>query len=103
MIHSVLITAYCLCALCVNPIWKGITKSGARAESGVTAACGEQLYGKVIHIEGFGVFFCEDTGRLVKGYHVDIFMPTHEEAKKVFTRRTVTIIGDWRNGTVGDR
>ena len=96
MIFKVLITAYCLCHLCTS-YTHGITKSGNKAEAELTAACGKDLYGKVIHVEGFGVYFCEDTGRLVKGYHVDIFMKSHEEARKVFTRRTITILGDWKN------
>ena len=74
-----------------------------KVEENLTAACGPDLYGKVIHVEGFGVFFCEDTGSKVGLKHVDIYMKEHTQALKVFTRRTVTILGDWRNGTVGDR
>ena len=102
MIFKVLITAYCLCSLCTH-YKHGITKSGNPVEENLTAACGPELYGKVIHVEGFGVFFCEDTGRLIGDKHVDIYMKEHTQALKVFSKRTVRILGDWRNGTVGDR
>ena len=92
----VIATAYCQCRICCLHD-HGITYSGNHVEEGITAACGEQLYGKVIYIESIGSRFCEDTGSKVKGNRVDIYFPTHEEALKFGKKRLkIRVLGDWR-------
>lgn len=95
---KVVVTAFCLCPLCTR-FEHGITFSGAKAEVGITAACGAELYGKIVYIPDVGVRFCEDTGSKVRGRHVDVLVGDHETAKS-FSRRTVTayIIGEWWDG-----
>lgn len=78
-----LITFYCVCLLCCgktprHPAY-GITRSGNRVEVGVTVACDERLLGRAVWIEGMGVRFCDDTGRLVRGRHIDVYVKSHAE------------------------
>lgn len=61
----------------------GITRSGYRVREGVTVACDKSLLGKHVWIEGLGLRMCDDTGRLVRGKHVDVYVRSHAEAVKL--------------------
>lgn len=79
-----LITFYCLCLICTGKSphrhGYGITRSGRYAEVDVTVACDRSLLGRMVWIEGVGVRVCDDTGRLVVGQHIDVYVKTHAEA-----------------------
>src|SRR5512139_3188206 len=90
-----IVTAYCPCKICCNHT-HGITKSGHHVEEDITAACGNQLYGKVIWIETVGVRFCEDKGSRVQGNRVDLYFPYHQRAIEFGKKKLeVIILGDW--------
>lgn len=73
---------------------KGRTASGQRVRPGVIAADPRVLpLGTVVHIRAgryTGKYTVLDTGGKIKGRKVDIYMPTHKEAKK-FGRQRVKI------------
>lgn len=82
-------TAYCSDVICTGPSspevgGHGLTKSGVRPEAGRTVAADPKIYplGSVLDIEGLGRRVVEDTGSAIKGPKIDIFMDTHEAAKK---------------------
>ena len=70
-----LATAYCI---------DGITKSGVKAEPGMVAADPKVLpLGSLIAVETEshrGVYRVTDTGALVNGKHIDVFIPALEKA-----------------------
>lgn len=71
---------------------KGQTASGTTSHVGTVAADPAVLpLGSRIHVTGAGRYTGEytvaDTGALVKGRHIDIFMPTQAEAKKFGKQR----------------
>jgi 3D (Asp-Asp-Asp) domain-containing protein len=74
---------------------KGGTASGTTSHVGTVAADPAVLpLGSRIHVTGAGGYGGDytvtDTGALVKGRHIDIFMPTAAEAKR-FGRRRVRV------------
>ncbi len=76
------VTAYCSCRKCCGSRAAGIFASGERAYWGGVAADWRLLPpGTKLEIEGyFGTFHVEDTGRVIKGSRLDIWMPTHRDA-----------------------
>ena len=78
-------TAYCL---------KGITKSGAKAAPGCVAADPEVIpLGSLIHVDSpliGGIYQVLDTGGLIKGKIIDIFIPSYDECIE-FGRRRVKV------------
>lgn len=78
-------TAYCL---------KGRTASGIHAQPGIVAADPKVLpLGTVIYINAgrySGKYRVMDTGRLIRGRRIDIYIPSHREAIS-FGRRTVKL------------
>lgn len=77
-------TGYCPTYPCVNRgVEHGITKSGRRARRG-TCAADWKVYpaGSVLFIPGYGLCRVEDTGRLVKGHHLDLYFDTRQEAEQ---------------------
>jgi 3D (Asp-Asp-Asp) domain-containing protein len=75
------ITAYCLCLICTHST-RGITSSGRHAEVGITAACGPELRGRLIWIEGIGVRWCEDSGSGIGRGRVDVLVASHAAARQ---------------------
>src|ERR1700682_4029048 len=66
---------------------KGLTASGTTSHVGTVAADPAVLpMGSRIHVTGArgysGEYTVADTGALVKGRHIDIYMPTTAEAKR---------------------
>jgi 3D (Asp-Asp-Asp) domain-containing protein len=58
----------------------GITASGAKVRYGVTVAVDPSIIplGSYIYIEGLGYFVAQDTGGLVKGKVIDVYVPDHQ-------------------------
>lgn len=73
---------------------KGRTRSGVYVRRGVIAADPRILpLGSVVHLKAgkySGVYTVQDTGRLIKGNVVDVWMPTNQEARS-FGRRKIKI------------
>jgi len=84
-LHNFVATAYCV---------KGQTASGLKVRSGIIAADPRVLpIGSIVRIiagDQTGIYSVLDTGPLVTGRRVDIFMPEFSDAKK-FGRRKVQI------------
>ena len=111
-------TAYCPCEICCswtrdakgNPVVSagrgrgkpkkvGITASGTKAKPG-TIAADTRYYpmGTVMYIEGYGYGVVEDRGGKIKGrHHIDLFYPTHAEAKKWGRKKQSVVV--WPAGT----
>ena len=103
-----MVTGYCNCGKCCG--WKrswfgfgepvyaygklkgkpkqvGVTASGAKAKHGTVAADpGVYGFGTVLRIPGYGVGKVEDVGGSIKGRHIDVWFPTHAEARRWGTR-----------------
>ena len=97
-------TGYCNCGKCCN--WKrkmfglgsaviasgpnrgkpkivGQTASGRQAQNGTIAADTSLLpMNTILYIPGYGYGRVEDRGGAIKGRHVDLWFPSHREAKK---------------------
>lgn len=84
------LTAYCPCVKCCGKS-DGITASGTQATAGRTVAVDTRLipYGTEISIDG-KTYIAEDCGGKVKGYTIDVFFNSHEEALN-FGRQTKII------------
>lgn len=84
-LHNFVATAYCV---------KGQTASGLRVRSGIIAADPRVLpIGSIVRViagERSGIYSVLDTGPLVSGRRIDIFMPEFSDAKK-FGRQKVQI------------
>lgn len=75
------ITKYCTCDIC-NGGWGDNTAWAGKIIPGQTAAVDPNVIGKLrwIYIDGIGLRRAEDCGGAVQGYHIDVAVPTHEEA-----------------------
>ena len=89
-------TAYCSCIKCCDKDpsdkWYGITATGKRARWGTVAVDKRVVkLGSKLRIEGFPntVFRAEDVGGAVKGKHIDVWFPSHEDAIKFGVRKIV--------------
>ena len=59
----------------------GITASGHRVKRGMCASDWTVLpKGTLVHVPGYGKCKVLDTGNLVKGWHLDLYFDTREEA-----------------------
>jgi 3D (Asp-Asp-Asp) domain-containing protein len=59
----------------------GVTASGTTARTGTLAADTDIFpFGTIIYIPGYGYGRVEDRGGDIKGYHLDLFYPTHGRA-----------------------
>lgn len=112
--EEVTTTGYCWHAPCVNAKHaKGITRSGTHVQPGVCAA-DWTVYpaGSWFFIPGYGLCRVEDTGRLVKGRHLDLFFRDIREARawgirrnqkvrRVYIVETQLTIGSWATKNFG--
>ncbi|HDY66955.1 MAG TPA: hypothetical protein ENH85_04070, partial [Candidatus Scalindua sp.] len=80
-------TAYCSCEKCCDKDpsdeWYGITATGTKAKWGTVAVDRKVIkLGHKLRIDGFPntTFRAEDVGGAIKGNHLDIWFPSHEEA-----------------------
>lgn len=104
-----IVTGYCNCSRCCGwerswfglggPVYSsgpmrgkpkrvGVTSSGKIARRGTVAAdLSVYPYGTKLKIPGYGIGTVEDIGGAIKGDHIDIWFPTHEEALRWGWRR----------------
>ena len=109
--RKMLVTGYCRCGECCG--WKrnwiglpvvasvprkgapknvGISASGTRAKYGTIAADPSRYpFGTVMYVEGYGYGRVEDTGKMVKGEHIDIFFRDHDQAQKWGAKRDMLV------------
>ena len=66
----------------------GVTASGTKAKRG-TIAADPRLYpmGTHLYVPGYGAGTVEDVGGAIKGRHIDVWFPTHEEARRWGVRK----------------
>jgi 3D (Asp-Asp-Asp) domain-containing protein len=98
------VTGYCNCRKCCSWEYKwiwfgesvyssgkmkgkpkkvGITASGKKAKHGTVATDPKVFpFGTILDIPGYGTATVEDIGGAIKGRHIDIWFPSHKEAKK---------------------
>ena len=86
---TVTVTAYCTCKECCGK-WSNYnrTASGAIPTEGVTCAASRSIpFGTRLHIAGVGVRVVQDRLARVYDGRVDIFMSSHNQAKKFGKRK----------------
>lgn len=83
------VTAYCPCKKCCGPGAKGLTASGRSISynGGQFVAADTRVlkFGTKLVIPGYAnetPVQVIDRGGAIKGYHIDLFFPTHEQAKQ---------------------
>ena len=61
----------------------GLTRAQTTPQVGITAAADLKVLplGSRVEIEGLGVRHVHDSGRLVKGHHLDLYVSTCKEAR----------------------
>jgi 3D (Asp-Asp-Asp) domain-containing protein len=84
-------TAYTAYYCCTNKHpddpWFGITASGRRVEHGIVAVDRSIIpLGTRLYVEGYGFALAADVGGAIRGYKIDLYMYTIEEALR-FGRR----------------
>lgn len=104
---EILTTGYCNCGECCgwepdaegNPVYNygpmkgrpkvvGRTSTGKTARHGTIAADpGRFKMGTRLYVPGYGLGRVEDIGGAIKGDHVDLWFPTHQEARAWGVRR----------------
>ncbi len=89
-------TAYCSCEKCCDKDpsdeWYGITATGTKAKWGTVAVDRKVIkLGHKLRIDGFPntTFRAEDVGGAIKGNHLDIWFPSHEEALEFGVQKKV--------------
>jgi len=98
--HVLEVTGYCHCGLCCG--WKrnwrgkpvvaygpqkgqpkrvGVTASGTRVRPGTIAADTSIFpFGTIMYVPGYGYGIVEDRGGAIKGYKIDLYFRTHQQA-----------------------
>ncbi len=76
------LTAYDACIICCGKT-DGITATGTKAEVGRTIAVDPNVipFGSRVMINGH-IYTAEDSGSKIKGNRIDVFLSTHEEARR---------------------
>ena len=86
-LQRIVVTGYCSCPLCCGPNASGLTASGTKAQLGTMSADPAIFpFGTQLNVPGYGDGVVEDTGARVKGYHIDVWFPSHAKAKAWGTR-----------------
>lgn len=110
--NLVLVTGYCNCQQCCGwtrswfgfgrpvytygpmkgkPKMVGRTARGTVAKRGTVAADPKVFpFGTRLDIPGYGTGVVEDVGGSIKGQHIDVWFPTHEEAR-LWGRRELAV------------
>ena len=86
-----LVTAYAV-GCDVKP--GSLTKAGTTPVAGFTVAADPRILplGSIVYVEGWGQRMVHDVGGGVKGRHVDMFVSSCKEAKRIRQRRRVTVL-----------
>lgn len=76
------LTWYCPCEKCVGKKKVVRTATGTTPKANRTIAVDPKQIplGSIVYIDGYGYFIAEDTGGVVKGNKIDIFVNSHTEA-----------------------
>jgi len=85
----------------------GVTASGVKVRrdrfSTIAADPREFPYGTVLFVPGYGFGVVADTGGLVRGKHIDLYVPTLQEAVREWGKRTVEVfVLAWGTGEVDE-
>ena len=81
-LQTVIVTGYCSCPKCCGANATGLTATRTRAQRGTIAADPAVFpFGTQLNVPGDGEGVVEDTGSRVKGFHIDVWFPTHAEAQ----------------------
>lgn len=81
---EVLVTAYSP----EDPGVGNITRSGIPVDRGVVAVDPQVIpVGSVVHVPGYGYAVAADTGGLIRGRRIDVYLPSHGEAIKWGVKR----------------
>ena len=105
----VTVTGYCSCGKCCgwrrtwfgfgSPVYTygkmkgkpkkvGYTATGKRAVHGTIAAdTSVYKFGTSLYVPGYGTGTVEDVGGAIKGKHIDIWFPTHQQARRWGVRK----------------
>ncbi len=74
-----------------NSKWNNITASGMPTFIGMVAVDRNVIpLGTILYVDGYGLAIAGDTGGAIKGYDIDLFMNSYNEAI-IFGRRDVTV------------
>jgi len=79
------LTAYAACPKCCGYKRVYLTKMQTKADYRRRIVAVDPRHirlGSRIYIKGYGYYRAEDTGRLVKGHHIDILMKSYWQAKQ---------------------
>jgi len=83
------VTAYCSCPKCCGPKARGLTASGRSIayNAGRFVAADTKLFkfGTQLQVPGYASgesVEVIDRGSAIKGYHIDLFFPTHDAARQ---------------------
>ena len=93
--RRMVVTAYCPCTECCGPQARGITASGrpVSANGGRFVAAARDIpFGTLLIIPGYNdgrPAEVLDRGGAIKGDRLDVYFPTHEEARQWGVRRLV--------------
>lgn len=91
--RRMIVTAYCPCTECCGPNARGITASGrpVSANGGKFVAADRDLpFGTLLVIPGYNdgrPTEVLDRGGAIRGDRLDVFFPTHEQARRWGVRR----------------
>ena len=81
-LQTVIVTGYCSCPKCCGGKAGGLTATGTKAQHGTIAADPSIFpFGTQLNVPGYGEGVVEDTGSRVKGFHIDVWFPTHAQAQ----------------------
>ncbi|NLW91749.1 MAG: hypothetical protein GXY34_09145 [Syntrophomonadaceae bacterium] len=91
---SVIATAYCGCDKCNYPYGGLPAYNGQPLQYGVVAVDPSVIpMNSKLYIEGYGEGIAADQGNAIKGYHIDLFFPSHQQALSWGVKRVnVTIL-----------
>ena len=77
------VTAYCPCEICCGKWADGVTASNYIIQPGDKFVAANTLFefGDIVSVPGYGIVEVQDRGGKIKGWHIDVFFHTHQEAK----------------------
>lgn len=88
------LTFYCPCEKCVGKKEVVRTASGTIPKANRTIAVDKKVIplGSIVYIQDLGYFVAEDTGSAVKHNTIDIYVDSHEEAKRLGVKHAQVFI-----------
>lgn len=91
---SIIATAYCGCAKCNYPYGGQPAYNGMPLQYGIIAVDPSVIpMNTRLYVEGYGEAIAADQGNAIKGYHIDLFFPSHQQALSWGVKRVnVTVL-----------